>query len=336
MSSPSLLAYNSAKFTAVDFQSIQRIGDSLKKTKTGTKTGRFGVGVNSTYHLTEVPMFVSGTKVVLFDPQAKFVPGINPANPGKMIDCSTEKGKQLVTSLPDVFNSLRVWGNTLNEEEFDGTIFRFALRSEEQAQVSRLSNQSHSLQAMTQLLKEMSCSASTMLLFLKNVENIEIYNWKSEDEEPILIHQTKITNNSERLQKKRSFMLNANPNPEIPVSIDYFLDIESNGMGTTEMGGKLSPKEKWVVCNQLGGGNASKMAQDPRLAHMKLIPWAGVAGRLDPIGSVDDGIAYCFLPLPVKTKLPVHVNGYFELSSNRRDVWWGDDMAGDGRARAEW
>ena len=38
----------------------------------------------------------------------------------------------------------------------------------------------------------------------------------------------------------------------------------------------------------------------------------------------------------MKTGLPVHVNGYFELSANRRDVWWGDDMAGDGRARAEW
>ena len=33
------------------------------------------------------------------------------------------------------------------------------------------------------------------------------------------------------------------------------------------------------------------------------------------------GRAFCFLPLPVCTGLPVHVNGYFELSSNRRDIW---------------
>ncbi|CAN0458022.1 unnamed protein product, partial [Ascophyllum nodosum] len=45
---------------------------------------------------------------------------------------------------------------------------------------------------------------------------------------------------------------------------------------------------------------------------------------------------YCFLPLPVVTGLPVHVNGYFELSSNRRDIWHGDDMAGDGELRANW
>lgn len=49
-----------------------------------------------------------------------------------------------------------------------------------------------------------------------------------------------------------------------------------------------------------------------------------------------DGRAFCFLPLPVRTGLPVHVNGYFELSSNRRDVWYGKDMQGGGRARSDW
>ena len=50
-----------------------------------------------------------------------------------------------------------------------------------------------------------------------------------------------------------------------------------------------------------------------------------------------EGLAYCFLPLPVHTNLPVMVNGFFELSSNRRDVWQGgSDMTGDGRTRAEW
>lgn len=31
-----------------------------------------------------------------------------------------------------------------------------------------------------------------------------------------------------------------------------------------------------------------------------------------------DGLAYCFLPLPVRTQLPCHINGYFEL--NRYDL----------------
>jgi hypothetical protein len=34
-----------------------------------------------------------------------------------------------------------------------------------------------------------------------------------------------------------------------------------------------------------------------------------------------NGQAFCFLPLPVRTQLPVHTNAYWELSSNRRDIW---------------
>jgi sacsin len=49
-----------------------------------------------------------------------------------------------------------------------------------------------------------------------------------------------------------------------------------------------------------------------------------------------EGRAFCFLPLPVRTGLPVHVNAYFELSSNRRDIWFGGDMSGGGAARSEW
>jgi len=31
------------------------------------------------------------------------------------------------------------------------------------------------------------------------------------------------------------------------------------------------------------------------------------------------------------------INGFFELSSNRRDVWQaGSDMTGEGRMRAQW
>ena len=56
---------------------------------------------------------------------------------------------------------------------------------------------------------------------------------------------------------------------------------------------------------------------------------AGVSGAVD-------GKAFCFLPLPVSTGLPLHVNAFFELSTNRRDIWYGSDLAGAGKLRSDW
>ena len=101
--------------------------------------------------------------------------------------------------------------------------------------------------------------------------------------------------------------------------------------------------EDWEICNQLGGSEANRIATLPSNSSLRLVPWAGVAalvGSTRQSGAAIQtltGAAYCFLSLPVSTGLPVHVNGFFELSSNRRDVWQaGADMTGDGRTRAEW
>lgn len=45
------------------------------------------------------------------------------------------------------------------------------------------------------------------------------------------------------------------------------------------------------------------------------------------------------LPLPesIASRLPIIINGNFELSSSRRDVWWGSDVGiGDAKFRIEW
>eukprot|EP00882_Tetradesmus_deserticola_P024408 GHRQ01026674.1.p2 GENE.GHRQ01026674.1~~GHRQ01026674.1.p2 ORF type:complete len:133 (+),score=37.97 GHRQ01026674.1:235-633(+) len=60
---PALLSFNDGVFNEKDFESISRIGDSKKREQLG-KTGRFGVGFNAIYHLTDVPSFVSGEHLV--------------------------------------------------------------------------------------------------------------------------------------------------------------------------------------------------------------------------------------------------------------------------------
>ena len=37
------------------------------------------------------------------------------------------------------------------------------------------------------------------------------------------------------------------------------------------------------------------------------------------------GELFCFLPLPIKTGLPVHVSSNFAVSNNRRGIWTSDE-----------
>lgn len=53
------------------------------------------------------------------------------------------------------------------------------------------------------------------------------------------------------------------------------------------------------------------------------------------LGARVEGRAYCSLPLPVQTGLPVHVNASFALSSNRRNIFGAAAIDGPAEARAE-
>ena len=99
----------------------------------------------------------------------------------------------------------------------------------------------------------------------------------------------------------------------------------------------ISRTDKWLMVNGIGGGRARDLASKINEHNLKLVPWVGVAALLESSDTpLESGRAYCFLPLPVKTGLPVQINGYFELSSNRRDIWHGTDMTGVGQLRSEW
>ena len=126
---PALLTHNDAKFTDADLESIQHIGGSRKAAEDArSKTGRFGVGFNSVYHLCDLPAFVSGQYVVMFDPQARHLPNVNPSNPGKMIDF-VKYGDTLVRNHPDQFAPFRgAFGCDLRAP-FDGTLFPLPLRT---------------------------------------------------------------------------------------------------------------------------------------------------------------------------------------------------------------
>ena len=97
--------------------------------------------------------------------------------------------------------------------------------------------------------------------------------------------------------------------------------------------------DKFIICSSLGQEKCRIFACDPKHRDMKFVPWGSVAAHImrnDKPAPVLKGNAFCFLPLPAETGFPVHINGYFELSANRRDIWFGSDMTGAGQIRSDW
>jgi sacsin len=57
---PAILVYNDKPFTKEDIEGIQQLGLGSKG-HDATKTGQYGVGFNSVYHLTDVPSFCTNS-----------------------------------------------------------------------------------------------------------------------------------------------------------------------------------------------------------------------------------------------------------------------------------
>jgi hypothetical protein len=282
---------------------------------------------------------------------------------------------EIVSNLSDQFTPYEAYGVNWSRP-YNGTLFRLPLRTTSQANTSLLSKRTISPDDAEALLLSLQKEASAMLLFLKSVERIEIRLWTSSSaaSSPEMLYSYHISNMTPVLERYRSFVgdavrssnhsasatLSGKPSASTTSSTttrgassshdraeiaDYTLKIQCQQFDQSD-----GPNEEiWEVCNQLGGGGCSRIAQDPNNSLLRLVPWGGVAAFVQSSSLTSahnnqalsshqsGGLAYCFLPLPVQTGLPVMVNGFFELSSNRRDVWQaGVDMEGDGRTRAEW
>ena len=121
---PALLFYNDAMFSDADYRALGKIGQGTKLEKLST-TGRFGLGFNSTYHLTDAPSFVSGDYLVIFDPHCCFAPGATTNQPGLRVKYGNGKS-DVVNTFKDQFAPFKHF-ECLFAKSYQGTLFRFPL-----------------------------------------------------------------------------------------------------------------------------------------------------------------------------------------------------------------
>ncbi|XP_072166132.1 sacsin-like [Diadema setosum] len=309
---PALCVFNNQCFSTEDIEGIQDLGQGSKGNEM-SKIGRYGVGFNTVYQLTDCPSFISGGKTLcVFDPLCNHVPGAIPTSPGRLYNV-TDRMRQTYS---DVFPCYLE--DTLTETHDRYTVFRLPLRTK----ASEISNDIWNKDRIEKLLKEFEMSASESLLFLKNVTSVRISQITPEGGLTSTRTVQVKMDPMEEVKKKCFYThvseyISAVNNGESvktrqPADVCYEIFLQRN---------EQRNREHWVICQQLGCPNWKEMDENSIIQH-KLIPIGGVAARLS--GRELKGKAYCFLPLPIDTKLPVHVHGYFALDhESRRSLWRG-------------
>ncbi|KAK9969886.1 hypothetical protein ABG768_028027 [Culter alburnus] len=298
---PALCVYNNRTFSDADLQGIQQLGEGGKHGTLG-RTGKYGLGFNSVYHLTDCPSILTGDKwLCISDPNLKYVEGITKQSPGCMFSIDDE----LKTSFEDVYHTFLPEMFALNS----GTMFRLPLRTEKMAEKSEISRHTVTDRDMKELYYALTEDPEGLILFLKHITKIQFLEI-SEDEKG----------------GKNSFLIEKKYTEESMVSKENFHRYfqESLMSGTAEPCTSIygmqmlsgNKQSQWVIAERFGFSKQN-YEQNNKQDHFK-VPEAALAACWK---STFTGRAFCSLPLPVKTGLPVHVNANFEVDSSRRDLW---------------
>ncbi|WAR27280.1 SACS-like protein, partial [Mya arenaria] len=173
---PALWVHNNAVFSANDLRNITKLNGETKTSK--TTIGKFGLGFCSVYNLTDVPSFISGKNLVMFDPNETYIQEVR-ARPSTGIKVPLSK-RLIIRRHEDQFKPFEgVFGCKVLDESFqsyDNTLFRLPLRTSHQAGVSKISRKVYSREEVKELLTMIMKTAGNHLLFCQNVKKVNIYH----------------------------------------------------------------------------------------------------------------------------------------------------------------
>nr|XP_006815605.1 PREDICTED: sacsin-like [Saccoglossus kowalevskii] len=337
---PALYAYNNAVFEDKDWWNIQRPEQS-GKADDPLKVGRFGLGFNSVYHITDLPSILSGKYLGVFDPLEKVFAYDQFKNkhyhqkPGKKWKLKGELLSNDHTPYSNQFEPyLGIFGcdeSSFQRGKFNGTIFRFPLRKTE-SQLSGNIISRDRIMGPDGWITLFRTDVDLTLLFLKNIESISVYERNGQNAKSILLYSASIVKPIiDRVRTQKSAFLDLVKTKKVadPISIDMEIKLEDQ---------IKEEVKRWVVVHQIPSSVLSKelscLADDEEI---RLLPWVGAAMQISNSMSEYGGRIFCFLPLPPSqtTGLPVHIHGYFGLGDNRRSIKW-PDMESQQDKTARW
>lgn len=299
----------------------------------------------------DLPSVFSGEGIAFIDPYMRYfkkeINGGRTCDPTSTYLWHLQKKKDEMSRLSHQFEPYlqHLFGITkdtfLQSGGFRGTLFRFPFRQREMLKNASLVNSANLLsttvydtEKIKTLVQSLVADGNHMLLFLKSIESIEVYEKHpgSQPErllrvcvEPDYLDAIKVRR--QEFQKKVSQSIAQREVGGNCVSTTYPLAIQI----FDDIGRKLPETTYWLVSQYYAAKSECRSIEtDTKLGYLPLV---GVAIKLDTeLGKKDicledpEGHIFCFLPLPLEKKSPtglrVHVHGCFAIDQNRRHIKW--------------
>ncbi|XP_071133529.1 sacsin-like [Mytilus edulis] len=328
---PAMCIFNDACFTDENLEGIKRLGVGSKGDDK-TKTGQFGIGFNSVYHLTDAPCILAlgpeaarGGCFCVLDPHCRYAPLAYDGDPGMFMEAA-----ELMSDYPDVFNTFL---SSKELKRMKGTWLRFPIRTSYHEE-SQICNRTFSSKDMEDLLLEMEKDVEECLLFLLNIKHIIISSIDIESIHKIhcSVHVSGV-GDANRTQSKFKEQLNMmNKHMKISPSSTFSQNIEEFKYVIDIKFHSKVASSWWMIVQTLGFTDPQAIDHSLKdlieRKEIKFLPRGGVAFRLFSLANLSmNSKAFCLLPLPVETGLSFHVNGHFAIDISRNKLWGSEESS---------
>ena len=330
---PALLIWNDSYFSEEDLKGIQELGVGGKRSSSES-IGYHGVGFNVVYHLTDCPSFITnGNTLCVLDPHCRYIPVADEKRPGwqfngiddKFWDNFTDLKSSYLHNVDEIFHCPKEIFGT-------GTLFRLPLRhSTKLVRKSKLVNTKFTASQeviatwdMEMYLKEWAPKMKEALLFLNNVKELKFFTIEETNSKLIPTHHYNAQFTTAAAKAHHDFFQKLH-------ALSYNCDAVTHYKVCLVEEVPKQEREEWLI--QQGIGDIQSPGQHvcwQRFPQER--PRHGIAARISGHKSlVFVGQVFCFLPLPLKSGLPVHINGNFALDSARNGLWQSRGMRPDDR-----
>ncbi|KAH7922298.1 hypothetical protein BV22DRAFT_1094899 [Leucogyrophana mollusca] len=298
---PSLLLGNDALFSSSDWGALQSIYRSSKGADP-TKAGKYGMGFRACYHVTDHPQILSGRSLAVFDPAHQFT-----SSGGMKVDFVTHP-EQYSDQLAGFDWFLP---RSSQSHAYNGTVIRLPLRTNSDSRISQRAVQAHEIRILLQDFIQDELAVE--LLFLRHITSIEIYEVDEEGSTQLA---------KAEIERQADDWDTCHDNSTVSASR---CTIQATTLGTcyreqiwrtihlyftsAESNAKLMDFTGFDVGSTLQEQKLSADNNDIALA----MP-------LSSRSSITEGRLFTFLPLPLFTGFPCHINAVFALTPARQHL----------------